>query len=123
MSDQIGENGLLIMFICNHCPYVKTIGNRLAADTKKLMSEGVNVLAVMSNDYHDYAEDSPENMLKFATLYGFEFSYLIDEDQSDGKAYCAVCTPDFFGFNSDGGLQYRGRLDDAGIGQETANTP
>ena len=123
MSQHMGENGLLIMFICNHCPYVKTIGNRLAADTKTLMAEGINVLAVMSNDYRDYAEDSPENMLKFAALYGFEFPYLIDEDQSVGKAYGAVCTPDFFGFNTERGLQYRGRLDDAGMGQKTASTP
>lgn len=116
MSDHLGEEGLLIAFICNHCPYVKAIGERLAADTKSLMSEGINVLAIMSNDYHDYPADSPENMLKFSAHYGFEFPYLVDEDQSVGKAYGAVCTPDFFGFNSDGGLQYRGRLDSAAMG-------
>lgn len=123
MSDHLGDKGLLIMFICNHCPYVKTIGHRLAADTKTLMAEGVNVLAVMSNDYRDYAADSPENMLKTATDYGWEFPYLVDEDQSVGQAYGAVCTPDFFGFNAEGGLQYRGRLDDGTMGQPNATTP
>lgn len=81
------------------------------------------MLAVMSNDYRDYAADSPENMLKTAAEYGWEFPYLVDEDQSVGKAYGAVCTPDFFGFNADGGLQYRGRLDDGTMGQPNATTP
>lgn len=123
MSNHLGDKGLLVMFICNHCPYVKTIGTRLAADTKTLMSEGVNVLAVMSNDYSEYEADSPENMLKTAAQYGWAFPYLVDEDQSVGKAFGAVCTPDFFGFNSDGGLQYRGRLDDGTMGQPDATTP
>ena len=113
MSDHLGDKGLLVMFICNHCPYVIAVAERLAADTKTLMAEGVGVLAVMSNDYQNYAADSPPNMLKFAAQYGFEFPYLVDEDQSVGKAYGAVCTPDFFGLNKDGKLQYRGRLDDA----------
>lgn len=113
MAEHMGPNGLLIAFICNHCPYVKAIGARLAQDTAELMEGGTGVLAVMSNDYRDYPQDSPENMLKFAQQYGFPFPYLIDEDQSVGKTYGAVCTPDFFGFNRDGGLQYRGRLDDA----------
>jgi len=116
LSDYLGETGLLIAFICNHCPYVKAIGERLAADTSELMAEGINVLAVMSNDYKNYPDDSPENMLRFAAHYGWSFPYLIDEDQSVGKAYGAVCTPDFFGFNKDGELQYRGRLDDARMG-------
>lgn len=111
MSEYIGEKGLLIAFICNHCPYVKAIGDRLAADTRELMAAGINVLAVMSNDYRDYAEDSPQNMKRFSAQYGFDFPYLVDEDQSVGKAYGAVCTPDFFGLNKDGVLQYRGRLD------------
>ncbi len=123
MSECLGDKGLLVMFICNHCPYVQTIGNRLAADTQTLMAEGVNVLAVMSNDYRDYAEDSPENMLKYAAKYGWTFPYLVDADQSVGKAYGAVCTPDFFGFNKDGALQYRGRLDDGTMGQPDAQTP
>lgn len=113
LSDSLGEKGLLIAFICNHCPYVQRIGERLAKDTSELMAEGINVLAIMSNDYTYVQDDSPENMLKFADHFGFEFPYLVDEDQSVGKAYNAVCTPDFFGFNKDGGLQYRGRLDDA----------
>lgn len=111
MSEQMGENGLLIAFICNHCPYVKAIGDRLAKDADELIASGVNVLAVMSNDYRDYAEDSPENMVKFSAQYGFNFPYLIDETQSVGKAYNAICTPDFFGLNNKGELQYRGRLD------------
>ena len=113
MKDQLGEKGLLIAFICNHCPYVIAVAERLAADTKELMADGINVLAVMSNDYQNYSADSPVNMIKFAEQYGFEFPYLVDEDQSVGKAYGAVCTPDFFGLNAKGELQYRGRLDDA----------
>lgn len=113
MSDYQGEKGLLILFICNHCPYVIKIAQRLSKDAKTLMNEGINVLAVMSNDYHAYPEDAPENMKKFAKEHDFTFPYLVDEDQSVAKAYGAVCTPDFFGFNAKGELQYRGRLDDA----------
>ncbi|EEA94781.1 thioredoxin family protein [Pseudovibrio sp. JE062] len=123
MSEHIGENGLLIAFICNHCPYVQAIGDRLAADTKLLMSEGFSVLAIMSNDYRSVPADSPAKMKEFAELYGFEFPYLIDEDQSIGKTYGAVCTPDFFGLNNKGELQYRGRLDDAGFNDPTGRTP
>jgi len=121
MQDYLGDKGLLVMFICNHCPYVKRIADRLASDTQALIDEGINVLAVMSNDYKDYPEDSPENMAKFAKQHGFNFPYLIDEDQSVGKAYDAVCTPDFFGFNSKGELQYRGRLDDITTGNADSN--
>ncbi|PML78735.1 thioredoxin family protein [Enterovibrio norvegicus] len=113
MSEHLGEKGLLIMFICNHCPYVQRISKRLAQDTQSLLDEGINVLAVMSNDYHRMQSDSPENMKTFASENDFNFPYLVDEDQSVGKAYNAVCTPDFFGFNAAGELQYRGRLDDA----------
>lgn len=116
MSDHLGQNGLLIAFICNHCPYVQAIGERFASDTAELMAEGINVLAVMSNDYNYVSTDSPPNMKRFAKHFGFQFPYLVDEDQSVGKAYGAVCTPDFFGFDKDGGLQYRGRLDDAKMG-------
>ena len=122
MSDHLGDNGLLIAFICNHCPYVKAIGERLAADTEELMAEGINVLAVMSNDYRRVEADSPANMKRFAEQFGFKFPYLVDEDQSVGKTYGAVCTPDFFGFNKDGGLQYRGRLDDARMGDAASRT-
>ncbi|CAA6824172.1 MAG: PPO candidate 1 [uncultured Sulfurovum sp.] len=113
MSEHLSEKGLLIMFICNHCPYVIRIAERLAQDTQVLMDEGINVLAVMSNDYKSYAEDSPENMITFAKENNFAFPYLVDEEQSVGKSYGAVCTPDFFGFNASGELQYRGRLDNA----------
>jgi len=113
MSEHLGNEGLLIAFICNHCPYVQRIAKHLASDTKLLLEEGINVLAIMSNDYKEYEQDSPENMKIFSKEYGFCFPYLIDEEQSIGKQYGAVCTPDFFGFNKDGKLQYRGRLDDA----------
>lgn len=119
MSDQIGEGGLLIAFICNHCPYVKAIAERFTKDTAFLKSVGVNTLAVMSNDYRYVQADSPPNMKRFAAQHRFEFPYLVDEDQSVGKAYGAVCTPDFFGLNSKGELQYRGRLDDARMGNPT----
>lgn len=123
MSEHIGEKALLLLFICNHCPYVIKIAEQLAADSKTLMDEGINVLAIMSNDYTDYEEDSPENMKKFSHKYGFEFPYLIDEDQSVGKQYGAVCTPDFFGFNNQGKLQYRGRFDNVGMSDELNRIP
>lgn len=123
MGDYLGEKGLLIAFICNHCPYVQRIADRLAEDTRQLMNEGINVLAVMSNDYHHYQADSPENMKRFARKHDFPFPYLIDEDQSVGRAYNAICTPDFFGFNSKGELQYRGRLDNAQMGDASMRVP
>ncbi len=116
MRSQLGDRGLLVAFICNHCPYVQAIAERLARDTALLKSEGVNTLAVMSNDYRYLPVDSPPNMKRFARHYGFGFPYLVDEDQAVGKAYGAVCTPDFFGLNARGELQYRGRLDDARMG-------
>ena len=122
MSEQIGENGLLIAFICNHCPYIKAIGDRLAGDADLLIENGINVLAVMSNDFHDYDADSPENMKLFSKHYEFKFPYLVDETQEVGKAYNAVCTPDFFGLNKDGQLQYRGRLDDVGMSGSDASS-
>ena len=123
MEDYLGEKGLLIAFICNHCPYVQQVAKRLAEDTKQLMDEGVHVLAIMSNDYQYVEEDSPENMKKFAKRHDFAFPYLVDEDQSVGQKYGAVCTPDFFGFNAKGELQYRGRLDNAGMGDASTRTP
>jgi peroxiredoxin len=123
LQDQLGEKGLLIMFICNHCPYVQRISVRLTEDTNKLINEGINVLAIMSNDYREYEADSPENMKKFALESGFKFPYLIDENQMTGKAYDAICTPDFFGFNNNGELQYRGRLDDAKDHYASNRTP
>jgi peroxiredoxin len=106
-----GPKGALVMFICNHCPYVKAVIERLVRDAKDLMAEGIGVAAIMSNDATQYAEDSFDNMKLFASHHGFPFPYLIDEDQSIARAYDAVCTPDFFGFDADLGLQYRGRLD------------
>jgi peroxiredoxin len=106
-----GEKGLLVMFICNHCPYVKSIRDRLVRDSRELMEYGVNSVAIMSNDAAEYEEDSFENMQKIANEYGFPFPYLLDETQQVAKAYGAVCTPDFFGYNKSLRLQYRGRLD------------
>ena len=108
-----GPNGLLIMFICNHCPYVKSIISRIIRDTKELKHLGVNSVGIMSNDPNEYEEDSFENMKKMALDHDFPFPYLIDDTQEVARAYGAVCTPDFFGYNSKLGLQYRGRLDES----------
>ena len=122
LADNLGKNALLIMFICNHCPYVQGIAKRLSQDTALLISEGINVLAIMSNDYKSVPADSPANMEKFAKHHGFLFPYLVDENQHVGKQFGAVCTPDFFGFNKHGELQYRGRLDDAKMNDATNRT-
>ncbi|MGD8546663.1 MAG: thioredoxin family protein [Thiohalophilus sp.] len=107
-----GENGLLVMFICNHCPYVKAIRERLVRDTRELRDKhGINTVAIMANDPTEYEEDSFENMQKVAAEYDFPFPYLMDESQEVARAYGAVCTPDFFGYNADLQLQYRGRFD------------
>ncbi|MEM9302041.1 MAG: thioredoxin family protein [Pseudomonadota bacterium] len=109
-----GKHGTLVMFICNHCPYVKSINERLVEDAKTLQAMGVGVIAIMSNDPTDYPEDSFENMQQVATQFGYPFPYVIDETQAVAKAYGAVCTPDFFGYDAAGKLVYRGRLDAAG---------
>lgn len=109
-----GERGLLVMFICNHCPYVKAIIDRLVADCRALQESGVGCVAIMPNDTAEYPDDSFDNMKKFSAAHGFSFPYLIDESQKTARAYGAVCTPDFFGFNADGMLAYRGRIDAAG---------
>jgi peroxiredoxin len=106
-----GENGLLVMFICNHCPYVKAVRERLVRDTRELQGLGIRSVAIMSNDPSLYKEDSFENMQAVAREYDFPFPYLLDESQAVARAYGAVCTPDFFGYNRDMQLQYRGRLD------------
>ena len=106
-----GEKGLLVMFICNHCPYVKAVRERIVRDARDLQALGVGCVGIMSNDTADYPEDSFENMQRIAAEYGFTFPYLLDDSQAVAKAYGAVCTPDFFGYNGDLGLQYRGRLD------------
>ena len=106
-----GPNGLLVMFICNHCPYVKAVIDRIARDAKELAGHGVGSIAIMSNDPADYPEDSFDNMKRVAREKGFPFPYVLDETQAVAKTYGAVCTPDFFGFNARLELQYRGRLD------------
>ena len=106
-----GDKGLLVMFICNHCPYVKAVRDRLVRDTRELLDYGIKSVAIMSNDTADYPEDSFENMQSVATEFDFPFPYLLDESQAVAQAYGAVCTPDFFGYNADLKLQYRGRLD------------
>ena len=113
LQDCKGEKGLLVMFICNHCPYVKAIRERIVRDTRELKALGVNSVAIMSNDPSLYEEDSFENMKKVAEDFGFDFPYLLDESQQVAKAFGAVCTPDFFGYNGDLKLQYRGRLDES----------
>jgi len=109
-----GQRGLLVMFISNHCPYVKAIRRKLVRDTSDLMSLGINSVAIMSNDTIAYPDDSVENMLLISNEFDFPFPYLLDESQEVARAYDAVCTPDFFGYNADMELQYRGRLDAAG---------
>jgi peroxiredoxin len=111
LADCAGEKGLLVMFICNHCPYVKAIMKRLVRDTRELKTLGVNTVAIMSNDPTEYAEDSFKNMQKISAGYDFSFPYLLDESQQIAKIYGAVCTPDFFGYNAELKLQYRGRFD------------
>ncbi len=121
LDDVMGEKGLLVAFICNHCPYVQAIIDRLVADAKTLQGEGINVVAIMSNDYRYVPSDSPANMKKFAEQHGMTFPYLVDETQEIGKFYGAVCTPDFFGFNAKGELQYRGRLDNTRMNSSAEN--
>ncbi len=111
LQDCAGEKGLLVMFICNHCPYVKAVRERIVRDTKELKQMGLNAVAIMSNDPAQYEEDSFENMRLIAEKYEFSFPYLLDATQEAAKAYGAVCTPDFFGYNANLELQYRGRLD------------
>ena len=115
-----GEKGLLVMFICNHCPYVKAIIDRIVRDTAKLKEMGLNTVAIMSNNPDEYEADSFVNMQKISKEMSFPFPYLIDETQEIAKAYGAVCTPDFFGYNANLELQYRGRLD-ASRKQSAAN--
>ena len=110
LNDIKGENGTLIMFICNHCPYVKAIIKDLVEDCEKLKDLGINSAAIMSNDTINYPDDSFENMITFSAKHKFSFPYLIDETQEIAKKYDAVCTPDFFGYNKDLKLNYRGRF-------------
>lgn len=114
LNDCRGENGTLIMFICNHCPYVIGVIERLVEDCKKLQEASIGCVAIMPNDTVNYPADSFDNMKIFAENHGFPFPYVIDETQEIARAYDAVCTPDLFGFNADDVLHYRGRIDSAG---------
>jgi peroxiredoxin len=114
LDDVRGEKGTLVMFICNHCPYVKSIVDRIVRDAKDLQAAGVGVVAICANDAEAYPDDSFDKMKQFAAANGFTFPYLHDEMQEAARAWDAVCTPDFFGFNAELELQYRGRLDESG---------
>lgn len=109
-----GPNGALVMFICNHCPYVKAVVDRIVRDASALQALGIGVAAISANDAAAYPEDSFDHMKQFARTHGFTFPYLYDESQQIARAYGAVCTPDFFGFNRELKLEYRGRLDASG---------
>ena len=115
LAECAGENGTLVMFICNHCPYVKAIQSKLVEDIQELLEVGIKSVAIMSNDPEDYPEDSFENMKKISNDYNYPFPYLFDETQEVAKTYNAVCTPDFFGYNKSLKLQYRGRFDETGM--------
>lgn len=120
LFDLAGPNGLVVAFICNHCPYVKSVIGRIVRDANDLKTEGIGFVAINSNDATAYPEDSFDKMKLFAVTHQFSFPYLQDEDQAVARAYGAACTPDFFGFNSDLTLQYRGRLD---ASRKEANAP
>jgi peroxiredoxin len=111
LTEVRGPNGLLLMFICNHCPYVKAVRSRIIRDCRELTALGIGCAAISSNDPTDYPEDSFEHMKRVADEFGYPFPYLYDETQEVARDYAAICTPDFFGFNRELGLQYRGRLD------------
>jgi peroxiredoxin len=114
LADVRGSKGTLVMFICNHCPYVRAVVDRLVRDVKEMQGLGIGAAAIMANDPEQYPEDSFDNMKVFARIHGFTFPYLFDRTQDVARAYDAVCTPDFFGFNVNLELQYRGRLDSSG---------
>ncbi|MCF6271917.1 MAG: thioredoxin family protein [Rhodobacteraceae bacterium] len=119
----MGARGLVVMYICNHCPYVVAIAAKLARDGKALQEMGFGVVAICANDADEYPDDSFENMAIFADQHGFSFPYLHDESQAVAKAYGAVCTPDFFGYNAAGELQFRGRLDASGRAPSPEDEP
>jgi len=119
----MGERGLVIIYICNHCPYVIAIASKLARDGKALQEMGFGVAAICANDAKTYPADSYENMGVFARKHGFTFPYLHDESQAAAKAFGAVCTPDFFGYNREGELQFRGRLDGSGRNASPDDAP
>ena len=121
LADVKGKNGTVVMFLCNHCPYVKGVIDRLVDDIRVLNDAGVGAVAIMPNDTASYPANSFENMKAFAKEHGFVFPYVIDETQKVARAYGAVCTPDLFGFNAAGELRYRGRVDSAGSRPPTGN--
>jgi peroxiredoxin len=123
LANSAGKNGLLVMFISNHCPYVKAIKTRLVSDCSELLQYGINTIAIQSNDTENYPDDSYERMMEEANLFNFSFPYVLDEKQDVAQAYGAVCTPDFFGFNAQLALQYRGRFDAAGRGEPPLDNP
>ncbi|MEM1365847.1 MAG: thioredoxin family protein [Pseudomonadota bacterium] len=123
LADAMGPGGLVVAFICNHCPYVLAVAERMVEDFKALQAKGVAVVAIMSNDWRRVPDDAPDKMVAFAERYGFDFPYLVDETQDIARAYGAVCTPDFFGYDAAGKLAYRGRLDDARMGDGAGRTP
>jgi peroxiredoxin len=114
LDDIRGSKGFVVVFICNHCPYVKAVADKLASEGRALAEIGIGMVAISSNDAEKYPDDSFENMKAFAEAHAFPFPYLHDEDQEVARTYGAVCTPDFFGYDAEGGLQYRGRLDSSG---------
>jgi peroxiredoxin len=113
LNDLRGPNGLLVMFICNHCPYVKAVRERIVRDVRELKAFGIHAVAISSNDAADYPEDSFDNMKQIAVDWALPMPYLYDESQEIAQRFGAVCTPDFFGYNKDLALQYRGRLDES----------
>lgn len=115
LADCRGERGLLVMFICNHCPYVKAVLDRILRDCRELAAHGIGSVAISANDPADYPEDSFDNMARIAREHAFPFPYLFDDTQQVARAWGAQCTPDFFGLNADLQLQYRGRIDASGI--------
>ncbi|MEZ5786243.1 MAG: thioredoxin family protein [Xanthobacteraceae bacterium] len=121
LQDIAGPKGTVIVFICNHCPYVRAVIDRTVQDAKRLMAEGFGFVAICSNDAKTYPDDSFDNMKRFAEAHGFPFPYLHDEDQSVAHAYDAVCTPDFFGYDAEQRLRYRGRLDKGRTGELPPN--
>ena len=111
LDDVLGEKGTVVMFVCNHCPYVKAVIHRIIRDAAELKEHGVGAVGIMVNDTEQFQEDSFENMKRWSDELNFPFPYVIDPTQQIGRDYGAVCTPDFFGFNGDLELQYRGRID------------
>ena len=123
LAEVRGSRGTLVMFLCNHCPYVRAIIDRLSDDVRALQSYGIGAVAIMANDTDAYPEDNFEAMTRFAASHALPFPYLIDESQDVARAYGAVCTPDFFGYNAHLALQYRGQLDSGRLGPVPPDAP